>query len=140
MQDICSSWPSGPALTPEEIEMVGVPLYECVIPTAQGEFNQYNTISPPSEEDNEKDINGEEDEDQVSIVQCAECYQQDLTNEKRPTAYQQAAVTPFDNEGATADAPLEMVSQPLPNDTNNVSIHNTILYVCMYISVLLFSI
>ena len=131
MQDICSSWPSGPALTPEEIEMVGVPLYECVMPTAQGEFNQYNAISPPSKEDNEKDSNGEVedygDEDQVSIVQCVECCQQDLTNENSLTAYQH--VTPFDNEGATADASLQMVSQPLPNDTSNVSIHNTILCV-----------
>ena len=117
--------------------MVGVPLYECIMPTSQGEFNQYNAISPPSEDDNEKDINGEEDEDKVSIVQCVECCQQDLTNEKRNNrlrAYEQAAVTPFDNDGATADAPLEMVSQPLPNDTSNVSIHNTTL--CVYISVL----
>ena len=110
--------------------MVGVPLYDCVMPAAQGEFNQYDTISPPSEDNNEKDSNGEEedygDEDKVSIVQCIEldCCQQDLTNEKKNhelTAYQQAAVTPFDNDGATADGPLTMVSQPLPNDISDVS-------------------
>ena len=133
MQVICSAWPSGPALTAKEIEMVGVPLYHCVMPAAQGEFNQYNTISPPSENDNEKDSNGEEedyeDADKVSIVECC---QQDLTNEKRndrPMAYQQAAVTPFDDDGATGNAPLAMVCQPLPNDTSNVSIHYTVLCV-----------
>ena len=138
MQVICSPWPSGPALTAEEIEMVGVPLYDCIMPAAQGEFNQYDTISPPSEDNNEKDSNGEEadygDEDTVSIVQCIEldCCQQDLTYVKRNdelTANQQAAVTPFDDDGATRDAPLAMVSQPLLNDTSNVSIHSTVLCV-----------
>ena len=125
MQVICSSWLSGPALTAEEIEMVGMPLYGCIMPAAQGEFNQYNTISPPSEDENEKDSNDEEedygDEDKMSIAQCIElnCRQQDLTYVKRNdelTAYQQAAVTPFDDDGATADGLLAMVSQPLPND------------------------
>ena len=110
--------------------MVGVPLYDCIMPAAQGEFNQYNTISPPSENNNEKDSNGEEedygDEDKVSIAQCIkiDCCQQDLTNEKKNnelTAYQQAAVIPFDNDGATADGPLATVNQPLPNDISDVS-------------------
>ena len=139
MQVNCSPWPSGPALTAEEIEMVGVPLYDCIVPAVQGEFNQYNTISPPSEDNNEKDSNGEEedygDEDKMSTstVQCIEleCCQH-LTNEKkndRVTADQQAAVTPFDDDGATGNVPLAMVSQPLPNDTSNVSIHCTVLCV-----------
>ena len=108
--------------------MVGVPLYDCIMPVAQGE--QYNTISGPSEDNNEKDSNGEEEnyasEDKMSIVQCIEldCCQQDLTNEKKNnelTAYQQAAVTPFDNDGTTADGPLATVSQLLPNNISNVS-------------------
>ena len=108
--------------------MVRVPLYDCIVPAVQGEFNQYNTISPPSENDNEKDRKGEEEDYGDQCIEL-ECCQQDEKRNDRPMAYQQAAVTPFDNDRATADAPLAMVSQPLPNDTRNVSIHSTVLCV-----------
>ena len=56
--------------------MVVVLLNDCIVPAAQGEFNQYNAISPPPEDENEKDSNDEEedyeDEDKMSTstVQC----------------------------------------------------------------------
>ena len=112
--------------------MVGEPLYDCFMPTAQRVFNPHNDISPPFEEDGEKDSNGEED---YGDDQCVESGNNTKKKNDKLTAYQQAAVTPFDSEGAAADASLAMVSQPLPNDTNNVSIHNTVATL-MYISVL----
>ena len=108
--------------------MVGEPLYDCFMPTAQRVFNPYNDISPPFEEDGEKDCNDEDD-------QCVESGNNTEKKNDKLTAYQQAAITPFDSEGAAADVPLTMVSQPLPNDTSNVSIHNTVATL-MYISVL----
>ena len=128
MQIICYPWQSGPALTVKEIEIVGVPLYDCIVPAAQGELNQYNTISPPSDDYNEKDRKGEEEDYGDQCIEL-ECSQQDEKRNDELTAYQQAAVTPFDDDRATADAPLAMVSQPLPNDIRNVSIHSTVLCV-----------
>ena len=120
--------------------MVGEPLYDCFMPTAQGVFNSYNDISPPFEEDGEKDSNDAEDygDDQcVGSDNNTEKKNDKLTAYQKAavTPYQQAAVTPFDSEGAAADASLEMVSQPLPNNTSNVSMHNTVATL-MYISVL----